>query len=247
MPRKRSTDIVDGFSVYKAAQRATTEPQSQPQAPVTPPRPAPPDEPAKIGTHIGRTVLPTRHDIICYECAYEFQLTGKADTTFCPKCRKSLLLGDHQVKGAWTGELKTAGTVHITKDGCVKSGQIHANSVILEGTVEKGALHAFQWLELRGAALFDPAKMMSKDLRIGSGMNLIVPDVEYRNVDVHGVLKSKILASGLVTVRASGLIEGAVTAPRFVVEEGGGVRAQIRIQPAEPASAETEMSAARSA
>lgn len=247
MPRKRSTDIVDGFNVYKAAQRAQGETRVQPPAPTASPKAAPPDQPARIGAHIGRTVLPTRHNIICYECAYEFQLTGKAATTFCPKCRKSLQLGDHTVDGVWTEELKTAGTVHITKDGCVKSGQIHANSVILEGTVDKGTLNAFQWLELRGAALFDPAKMVSRDLRIGCGMTLIVPDIAYRNVDVRGVLKSRIVATGLVTVRASGLIEGEVSAPRLVVEEGGGVRAQVRIQPDEPASAAPEMAAARSA
>ena len=44
-----------------------------------------------------RTTLPTKQHIRCYECTYEFDLTGRMGTTHCPKCRASLDLAGYTI------------------------------------------------------------------------------------------------------------------------------------------------------
>jgi hypothetical protein len=80
VPRNRKSDVVDGFNVYKAAQRAAHE-KKPPATPEAAPAPAAAEAPKKIGSHIGRTVLPSKHDVTCYECGYDFQLTGAVKST----------------------------------------------------------------------------------------------------------------------------------------------------------------------
>ncbi len=74
--------IIGGFDVFKAAQRAAQENREIARRPGEVKQDAPlgGDKDAasgkKIATHIGRTVMPTKHHIMCYECSYEFDIAG---------------------------------------------------------------------------------------------------------------------------------------------------------------------------
>ena len=232
MSRKRKSGVVDGFSVYKAAQRAVQDKKVEGSA--DPPEKNQKGQPKKIGSHIGRTALPTKHDITCYDCGFEFQLTGRTKSTFCSKCRTHLTVENHVIDKEWEGELKTAGVVHIKPGGVVQSGTIKAGNVIMEGSVTGGIIHAYRWLELRPGATYDPAKMSSRDLRIGEDMQLIVPDLERHHIEVAGMLKARISSTGLVRIQSTGFIEGEIRGPRLQVDEGGGLRASVSIGMEEP-------------
>ena len=227
MSRKRKPGVVDGFSVYKAAQRAVQDKTAEDVA--GPLEQKKEGRQKKIGSHIGRTALPTKHDITCYDCGFEFQLTGRTKSTFCSKCRTHLTVEDHVIDKEWEGELKTAGSVHIRPGGVVQSGTIKAGNVILEGSVTGGEIHAYRWLELRPGATYDPAKMSSRDLRIREHMQLIVPYLERHHIEVAGMLKARISSTGLVRIQSTGLIEGEVIGPRLQIDEGGGLRASVSI------------------
>ena len=54
--------------------------------------------------------------------------------------------------------------------------------------------------------------------------------VNYRDVEVLGLLKANVQATGLVRVRAGGLLRGRVRGPRLAVEEGGGLVAHLKIE-----------------
>lgn len=237
MARNRKSDIVGGFDVYRAAQRAAREqplPEDAESASDVAREKAP-----KIGSHIGRTVLPTRHEVTCYECGYEFQMTGAAKSTFCSKCRTNLTVENHVIQADWSGELKTAGSVHIKEGARIESGMIMANHITLAGSVGDATIQAFRWLELRPGVVFDPSRMLSRDLRIAADLQLILPRLEKHHVEVAGTLKTVIVATGVVQVLAGGLIEGRIEGEHLVVEEGAGLRADVAIQPAVLSAADT--------
>lgn len=230
----REKDIIGGFDVFKAAQRAAREKTGAPrpaEAPATSGDSTAPTAP-KIGSHIGRTVLPTKHHVMCYECSYEFTVTGKVKSTFCPKCRTDLTFQDITVDAEHTGDLKTAGTIRIGPDAVVSEGEIFANFIVLEGAVKGGALFAFRELTLGPGARFDLAQVQARDLKIAPGATYRIEECRYHHIDVYGELAGHLHASGTVRVRAGGCIRGEVTSGHLVVEEGGGLLACLRIDPA---------------
>ncbi len=230
----REKDIIGGFDVFKAAQRAAREKTGAPNRPEESTGAAPegPAAAPRIGSHIGRTVLPTKHHVMCYECSYEFTVTGKVKSTFCPKCRTNLTFQDVSVDAEHAGDLKTAGTIRIGPEGVVREGEIFANFIVLEGAVEGGSLFAFRELTLGPDARFDLASVQARDLKIAAGATYQFDECRYHHIDVHGELTAHVQATGTVTVRASGCIRGEVNGAHLVVEEGGGLLAQLHIDPA---------------
>lgn len=229
MPRKKS-DVVDGYSVYKAAQLAEQHGVSEAGAELFPGRPARSSSGGAIGKRVSRTVMPPQRRITCYECGFEFKLTGAVQKTYCAKCRAHLTVEDVTVDGPWSKDIKTAGTVHIRRMGVLQDGLINADQIIVEGVVEGGMLKAFSWLELRGkTAIYDPERMQSVGLRIGRKATLILPELCFHNVEVEGVLKTRVVASGHVHVKSGGLLEGEVCGQHLAVDDGGGLRAKLHV------------------
>ncbi len=238
MPRNRKSDVVDGFNVYKAAQHAAQKKKAPTEKAA--PKPAPADTSKKIGSHIGRTVLPSKHDVTCYECGYDFQLTGAVKSTYCSKCRAQIAVENFTIKDEWTEDIKTAGTVIIKPEGDVVSGTIKANHIIVEGRASGGLLKAFRWLELRSSATFDPERMTSAHLLIGPDAHLILPEVRYDEITVHGTLKSRVFAAGLIRIMDGGRVEGEIHGSRLAVEDGGSLRAEVEVRPQDQPTADAE-------
>lgn len=227
MPRERKTKIFDGYTVFQAARRAEDKEESPPE-PSTSSHEAQAAEP-KIGAHIARTVLPTKHDITCYECGFAFQLTGRAQTTFCPRCRSEISLEDHRIAGESTVDVKTGANVHIAEGAVVRGGTITANDVVLDGELDGGRLRVFRWLELGPAARFDPACAEAAHLRVRQEATINLSEIRFRDVEVSGALRAVLRADGLVTIKAGGVLEGELNGPRLTVEEGGGLKASVTI------------------
>ncbi len=56
-------------------------------------------------------------------------------------------------------------------------------------------------------------------------------EARYRNVEIFGSLQAKLESTGIITVKPGGLLEGEVQAQHLVVEDGGGLKALLRIAP----------------
>lgn len=229
MAGTRKTSVVDGYTVVRMVRHAKGgEPEAAPAAPPPKREAPPPGEERKA--HIGHTVLPTKHTIRCYECAYEFTLTARSPKTYCPKCRTILEWKDVLIQAEWTEPVKTAGTIRVGPQGVVKAGALIATDIILEGRVEEGTLEAFRWLEIGPGAAYEPDRMKAASLRVAAGTELKLKGKPvFRDVEVLGRLEARLETTGLVTVRAGGLLAGEVAGPRLAVEEGGGLRARLRI------------------
>ncbi len=230
MSKSRKVSVVDGYTALKAAQHAVkTNDRAEPAAPEGGDH-QPPSELQKLGAHVTRTAVPAKRVIECYECGYKFQLHGKAPTTNCSKCRATLDLEDHVIDRKWNGPLKTAGTIHIAADGVVETGNLVANDIILEGTIEAGTARALRKLELHPGARFSEANIHAPDLVIAPDATIAFIDpAEFRDVEIFGALRANLSATGIVTIHAGGSFEGQLQSAHLIVEDGGGLIADLRI------------------
>ena len=235
MPKNRKVNTLDGFATIRAVARAKSAPTPPPAAPVseaTPQADVLPADLQKPGARVARTAVPVKHHIECYECGYKFQMHGRASSTHCPKCRALLDLTDHTIDTEWIETIKTAGTIHLAPTGVLKSGDLIGADIIVEGIIEGGRARALRTLEVRAGAIFSEKAIAALDLRIGPGAEFkFKQPAKYRNVEVCGTLNSTLQATGVVTVKAGGLLVGEVHAEHLIVEDGGGLKAKVRIAP----------------
>lgn len=228
MAKTRKAGVVDSYAAIKAAQHAV---KSRPP----PPRPAQSvngeaTDLKALGAAISHTAIPAKQLIECYECGYRFQLHGRAPQTNCSKCRATLDLTDHTINERWHGTLKTAGTIQIGPDGVVEAGALVANDIVLEGTIEAALVRAMRRLELRAGARFSEANVTAPDLLIAADATIaFIEPAEYRDVEITGTLRANLHATGVLTIRPGGCLKGKIQAGRLVVEDGGGLLAELRI------------------
>ncbi len=235
MPKDRKVRTVDGYAALKAAQRAVhghDKHEAHQTSPASSPAARAQADLQKLGAHVGRTVMPAKHVIECYDCGYKFQLHGRASNTNCSKCRAVLDLTDHTINGKWAGTLKTAGSIVLAADGIVQWGELVANDVVLQGTIEAGSVRAMHSIELGDRATFPEQSLTAPNLKIRPGATITFRhEAKFQDVEVLGSLKARLHASGSIIVRAGALLEGKVFAEHLVVEDGGGLKAAVRVMP----------------
>ncbi len=238
MSKSRKVSVVDGYSAVKAAAHAVKPPDQAEAAPAAPASPEgggqqPPGEAPKLGSFVGRTVMPAKRVIECYECGYKFQLHGKAAATNCSKCRAMLDLTDHVIDGRWAAPFKTAGIIHLTATGVLQSGDLVANDFVLEGTIEAGTVRALRKLEIRPGARFSEQNIQAPELVIAPEATIAFIDpAEFRDVEIFGALRANLSATGVVTIHAGGSFEGQLQCPHLIVEDGGGLQGILKIDSA---------------
>jgi cytoskeletal protein CcmA (bactofilin family) len=248
VPKNRKVNTLDSYATIRAVARTKHAPKpTLPVAP-TPDAPASTDaplsDPQKLGARVARTTVPVKHQIECYECSYKFQVHGRATTTHCPKCRALLDFKDHTIDTEWVDTVKTAGTIRLTPTGVLKGGNLIGAEVILEGIIEGGRARALRVLELGAGAIFSEKAVSAPDLRIAAGADFkFKQEIKYRNVEISGTLRVKLTATGVVTVKPGGLLEGEIQAEHLIVEDGGGLKAKTRIAPKSAAVPDDEETA----
>lgn len=234
----RKVKTVDNLAVVRMVKHAADAAKPAAAGPGAPHAPPAPPAGSAIGSHVVKTVQPTRWVIRCFDCGYEFKLSGKTADTYCPKCRTSIDLSDHVIDKSWSRDLKTAGTIQIKPAGVIQGAVIMGGTIIVEGGVEEGAtLEASQKLSLRATAQVHEGQFKARDLHIGAGFSLkMARKALFHNVEVEGTLEADLESSGLVHIKASGDMRGVVRTERLIVEEGGGLTARLFVWPkgAEP-------------
>ncbi len=232
--RQKPNTVVDGFMTMKAAQRAAGRKSTKPEA--TSASESQKKEEPKSTTarapkaRIGHTAQPTKHGIICYECGYQFTITGRLEGTYCPKCRAVLDASGCVIDTSWAGSVKTIGAVHVAADGVVSGGSIVANDLILEGRIDGGKVQVFGSLSLCSGAVFKQQVVDARDLIVRAGAKLdLRRKLRFRNIEIAGDIRAEFEADGIVIVRAGGFLRGKVSGHHLVVEEGGGLKARVAI------------------
>lgn len=123
----------------------------------------------------------TPRTVQCYHCRGRFEVPGRAQSTFCPKCHKALIVGDvivDRLKGPLK-EVRTCGRVAVGKKGRIIAELIEAHGGIeCEGAIEAKRVVSGGPVSLGSRALFKgalaaPSLSVSKGARVSStGMQL---------------------------------------------------------------------------
>lgn len=240
MPGSKEPNVIDGFSSVRAVRHAgeagharqfKTRP-SKDRIPGTKEQSGQQNKAEPPASRIGHTVVPQKHELLCYECGYAFVVQGVIHYPICPKCHRKLIKDDLSIDAEWTGNVRTIGNVEIKSTGIVKSGSITARDIIIEGNAERCALHAGRRLELGHGARFNIEKAEFKDVLVRPGARIAIPPKLFcRNLYVEGELKAAVTASGTVSVKSGGLLRGRVNTAHLTVEDGGGLKARLRVEP----------------
>ncbi|MCZ7591075.1 MAG: polymer-forming cytoskeletal protein [Kiritimatiellae bacterium] len=233
MSALRKSTEVDGLSLVRATRHARTG--TSDAAPV---KSGPPNKPPKSegekgpAARIGHTAMPTKNEVLCYECGYEFKVTGRTQTLRCPKCRCTLDQTEYTIDSEWTEPIRTVATIRITSEGVLKSGTLVAKDVIIAGKVEGGSVKANRRLEILPGAKFDQDLLSGQDLKVALGAKCVFRGKRvFRQIEVAGELKGHFETTGLITVKPGGHLKGRIQSAHLVVEEGGGLTAELEIEP----------------
>ncbi|MCK5849402.1 MAG: polymer-forming cytoskeletal protein [Kiritimatiellae bacterium] len=235
----KNPNVIDGFSSVQALRHAgktSEKPRlraSQSTLPAKTKKSKASEKPSGTGAtnlRIGQTAVPQKHNIVCYECAYTFVLTGKLSKTICPKCHKTLESSDHTIADKEVLITQTIGTVHILESGeLAEKSKVVARNVVLEGNIEKATIDCTGTLELCRGAKLDIRRIDFNDVLVRKNCQLsLTRKLECRNLDVRGDIKGNIKTTGVATIRAGGLLRGKINTSHLVVEEGGGLKAAVK-------------------
>lgn len=240
MFNRGKSDFVDGLvtlratQLHKREQRYSTRSEKEPDDSEKKSTSA-----SKTGTSrsmgIGRTVMPTQNEIVCYACGFQFVMRGRAEVTQCPKCGARLSLKDEKITGGFRDELITAGRVTLARGSLMDGGTIETNDLIVEGMIQGGRIKVHRNLELLAGSSMPEDLMVTRHLRIGPDCSCILKKpFTVENLVVEGLLEGTIVATGNVILRSTGHLKGSLEAQHVSVEEGAGLTAKCRILPPAP-------------
>lgn len=226
--------MIDGFTSVQAVRHKGERKTDSipPEETVPPPKPEEQRhrsvQAQKIS--IGHTALPSRHELVCYSCQYEFVVTGSLDKVFCPKCREQLETGDHTVEGEWKRDILTVGTVHIKSGAKVLGASIIATDIIIGGDCSEANLKPTRQIELETGAVVSSGVLNGKKIIIRSGARLVLDDpLRCGDLDIYGELQAKVMPTGIVVIHSGGMFRGELIASHLIVHDGGGLSAKLRI------------------
>ena len=120
-----------------------------------------------------------------------------------------------------------------------------SRKAVTEDSLHRGvrpkSREALRVMELGAGAIFSEKAVSAPDLRIAPGADFkFKQEIKYRNVEISGLLRARLTATGVVTVKPGGLLEGEVSTEHLVVEDGGGLKAKVKIGPKSEAVLEDE-------
>lgn len=229
--------MVGGFDVFKALDRARKEAARRKGGGRREPssdREKQTDSsagPGKVASHIGHTALPPKHKLVCFDCGYRFEISGKIESILCPKCRVDISLRDEVVAGEWEGDLKTGGTVEIKADGVIVGGEIIAKEVVFDGRIEGGSINAYDRLLFGSGASYDPDLIETPNLGIAAGTALkLTGGQSFKSVWIAGALEcDELEVAETIEIEAGGLFKGKLRARNLIVADGGGLNAAVDV------------------
>lgn len=237
MAARQKTEPVSGFDVVRAVKQVRDHQGSAPPPPRKPP-PAPPEKPPdqpdegspKPAARISKTAVPTKYEYTCHKCGYTFTIAGKVQTLYCAKCRTILNQSNYTISKRHDVSIVTAGVVTIAAGGVWAGESLTAREVILEGQHEQGTIRATHRLVIGPGASPRMADISAVDVLVRAEASLFLDaPVTFRNIEIGGEFIGELHATGLVTIRAGGHFKGKLVTKHLVVEDGGGLTAEVQI------------------
>lgn len=235
MPRTDKPPMIDGLTSVRALRRTgknTAEPRTRASASKLPgagkKKTGAAGQPVKPAKRIGKTAVPVRHDITCYECGYGFPIHGRLHKVICPKCHEALIVDDHKVEDRCTHDIITIGTIEIGPKAVISECRIVAGTVKVAGNVKDATAISCDSLVLLKGAKCDTTNVAMKNLSVRKGGKFnLRKRITCNNLDIEGSLKAKVDVKGEATIRSGGTLRGELRGERLTIEDGGALNAKL--------------------
>ena len=234
----KKTKVVDGYTAIRAAQEAARHGRGDPLRPDAEKSGEGGDGTSagggvKAGTRIGRSVMPSKREIICPECGYVSEVTGKLQLFVCQGCRHRMKLDDKTLpEGDWEGEVETGGKVTVPEGTVLKGGKIVCNDLELNGKMRGVEARVCRQLTVSATSEVDWVRVQMRDLALKEGVKLTPgKPLDARHVELRGALCGNLRLTGTLTIHPTGDFSGTLRAAGLQVHEGGGLRADLDVNP----------------
>ena len=237
----KKTKVVDGYTAIRAAQEAARHGRGDPLRPEAgksgaegEPKTSAGPPGSQAGTRIGRSVMPSKREIICPECGYVSEVTGKLQLFVCQGCRHRMKLDDKVLpEGDWEGEIETGGKVTVPAGTVLKGGRIVCNDLDLNGKMRGAEVRVCRKLTIASTSEMDWVRVQMKDFALGEGVKLTPgKPLDARHVELHGAFCGNLRLTGTLTIHPTGDFSGTLRSAGLRVLEGGGLRADLDVNPA---------------
>ena len=236
MARADKNGMIDGYMAVQSVRRSSGRQQEREHTDAPENHPAS-QSPSNTPHGFGHTALPTKHEIHCYGCGYQFNVTGSLDRLICPKCKEQLHTGDKTICGPYSGTIQTVGTVTIHSGASVTDSKITASVIRIAGECRKTVLQPGLRVELATGAEVDSAKLDAVDVVINETENVHLETELYcKSLHLMGTLRANVRARETVEIYSEAVFHGKLQSPGLVIEEGAALRGELHIKPNIPQS-----------
>ena len=164
----------------------------------------------------------------CFECKRKHEVSDQATSTNCPGCSAHIDLRDYKVTTSFSRTIRTRGDVYLTSKGDLSSTSVICRSAVIEGRL-RGNLQCEDSMTIQQVGKI-PGRISAQNIFIERKSDIqCFRRVTVNNIDIKGRMTAEIVASGSVTIRKTGSLDGHVTAKSIAIEKGGMFSGQLVI------------------
>jgi len=166
--------------------------------------------------------------VSCFECKRKHEVSDQATSTNCPGCSAHIDLRDYKIITSFSRTIRTRGDVHLTTKGDLSSTSVICHSAVIEGKL-RGNLECEDSMTINLVGKI-PGRIGAQQMVVERKSDIqCFRRVRVTNIDIKGRMSAEIIATGSVTIRKGGSLEGNVTAKSIAIERGGIFSGQLAI------------------
>jgi len=166
--------------------------------------------------------------VSCFECKRKHEVSDQATSTNCPGCSAHIDLRDYKIVTSFSRTIRTRGDVHLTTKGDLSSTSVICHSAVIEGKL-RGNLECEDLMTINLVGKI-PGRIGAQQIIVERKSDIqCFRRVRVTNIDIKGRMSAEIIATGSVTIRKGGSLEGNVTAKSIAIERGGIFSGQLVI------------------
>jgi cytoskeletal protein CcmA (bactofilin family)/ribosomal protein S27E len=166
--------------------------------------------------------------VACFECKRKHEVSDAATSTNCPGCSAHIDLRDYKISTSFSRSIRTRGDLYLTNKGDLSSTSVICRTALIEGKL-RGNLQCEGPVTINFSGKI-PGRITAEQVTVERKADVqCFRRVTAGSVDIKGRMSAEIVASGAVTIRKTGMLEGNVVAKSIAIEKGGIFSGQLAI------------------
>jgi cytoskeletal protein CcmA (bactofilin family) len=166
--------------------------------------------------------------VACFECKRKHEVSDAATSTNCPGCSAHIDLRDYKIGTSFSRSIRTRGDLHLTSKGDLSSTSVICRTALIEGKL-RGNLECEQTVTINFSGKI-PGRITADQVIVERKSDVqCFRRITVGSIDIKGRMSAEIVATGAVTIRKTGMLEGNVVAKSIAIEKGGIFSGQLAI------------------